>query len=273
MPGSCGVKDGKYVLLTLDSEIGRALFEAFQSSKHDEAMTLAKAADIVRRQIFAVDLSREWQRASLPNVLWQLVQLIIGGSIREFLISPITVRLNIGGSQIIRYNLTKYQQPTSVTLQRHSLSNEPLWPIAVRLMVSMKTRKKSVTDQLACEGLSVNYQCVKKIQKVICKKLCNLYDQYEVVCPPGLFLLQVPLITVTITSTLASFQHPGMPIGKQVLSFDFKAEIDNSGPSKIPTSYSLMVPSKAGKPEPPNSTQSKRSKSAHINGSVDDAME
>lgn len=34
-----------------------------------------------------------------------------------------------------------------------------------------------------------------------------------------------------------------------------------------------MGPSKAGKPEPPNSNQTKISKFVHTNGSVDDAME
>ena len=42
---------------------------------------------------------------------------------------------------------------------------------------------------------------------------------------------------------------------------------------KLPTSYKLVGPSKVGKPEPPNSTQSKISKSTHVNGSVVDAME
>ena len=40
------------------------------------------------------DLSRERQRVS-PNVLWQLVRLIIGGPIRESVASPITARIAI----------------------------------------------------------------------------------------------------------------------------------------------------------------------------------
>ena len=53
------------------------------------------------------------------------------------------------------------------------------------------------------------------------------------------------------------FQHHDMPIEKQNFSFDFMADSDDSGPSKLPTSYTLVGPSKAEKPEPPNSTQSK----------------
>ena len=64
-----------------------------------------------------------------------------------------------------------------------------------------------------------------------------------------------------------------MLIQKQGFLFDFRADSDDSGPSKFPTSSKLMGPSKAGKPEPLHSTQSKNSKSAHGNGSVDDTME
>ena len=63
-----------------------------------------------------------------------------------------------------------------------------------------------------------------------------------------------------------------MPIEKQDFSSDIKAYSDDSEPSKLPISYKLVGPSKVGKPEPPNSTQSKFSKSAQVNG-IDDAME
>ena len=66
-------------------------------------------------------------------------------------------------------------------------------------------------------------------------------------------------------TSITAFQHPDMPIKKQDFSFDFKTDRDDSSPSVLPTSYTLMVPSKAGKLEPPNSTQQKISKSAHVN--------
>lgn len=62
----------KYVFLTLDSEIRCTLFEACQSSKHDDGMILAKAVTTVKRQmlvvdeIFKDDLSREVQRVLVP---------------------------------------------------------------------------------------------------------------------------------------------------------------------------------------------------------------
>ena len=71
----------------------RALFEACQSSKYDDELILAKAAAIVKRQMFAVDETLDGDHS--PNVLWQLVRLIIGGPIRESVASPITARIAI----------------------------------------------------------------------------------------------------------------------------------------------------------------------------------
>ena len=107
------------------------------------------------------------------------------------------------------------------------LSNEPPLLTAVGLMVYMKIRNKSIIDQLECEGLSVNYQWVEKIQKVICKKLRNLYDQDRIVCPPG---LKSDIFTTSAIanidhnqssntgekslhgSSFTIFQHPDMPV-------------------------------------------------------------
>ena len=91
----------------------------------------------------------------------------------------------------------------------------------------MKTRNKSIIDQLECEGLSVNYQWVEKIQKVVCKKLRNLHDQDRIVCTRG---LKSDIFTTSAIanidhkqssntgkkslhgSSFTIFQHPDMPI-------------------------------------------------------------
>ena len=126
-------------------------------------------------ETFDSDLPRERQRVSVPNFLWQLVQLIIEGPIRESSVSTIVARIATNISQTIRYNLIKYQRSeckiwSVKASQQHPLSNEPPFSITVGLMAYMKTRNKSIVNQLACEGLSVDYQRVQKIQKVICKK-------------------------------------------------------------------------------------------------------
>ena len=91
VPCLCETKKDKFTLLPLDSfpsrlEMGRALFEACQSSSHDDGMIIAKAAaSVIRKQllnkdeIFNGDLSREQQMASILQVLDQLIQLLLEG--------------------------------------------------------------------------------------------------------------------------------------------------------------------------------------------------
>ena len=50
VPCLCETKKGKFTLLTLDSEMGRALFEACQSFSHDDEMIIAKTASVIRKQ-------------------------------------------------------------------------------------------------------------------------------------------------------------------------------------------------------------------------------
>ena len=85
IPGLCESKDGRCILLTLDGQMGRALFEACRSSNHEDGMVIAKAASIVRRdmfirdEIFDGDLSRHRQTLSVSSTLLQLVSLILEG--------------------------------------------------------------------------------------------------------------------------------------------------------------------------------------------------
>ena len=68
----CKNKKRKFTFITLDSEIGRALFEACQSSSHDDGMVIAKAASVIHNQllnnekVFNGNLSQERQMASIP---------------------------------------------------------------------------------------------------------------------------------------------------------------------------------------------------------------
>ena len=99
VPGLTEAKDGKFILLTLDSELGRALFEACQSSKYDDGHILARAVMIVRKQMFSEeevfggDLSRGRQVQSVPSVLTPLVQLIIEGSDTDSNLLPLTQKI------------------------------------------------------------------------------------------------------------------------------------------------------------------------------------
>ena len=141
VPCLCETKKGKFTLHTLNSKMGRALFEACQNSSHDDGMINAKAASVIRKQlfnndeIFNGDLSRERQMASILQVLHQLIQLLLeGGTGNNNNYSTCYSNIANNISQLIRYNGVKYQRRDIVTYVRHSSSNEPPLPVAVGLM-------------------------------------------------------------------------------------------------------------------------------------------
>ena len=69
---------------------------------------------------------------------------------------------------------------------RHSTSNEPPLPVAVGLMVSMRTRKKSLVNKLAHEGLNISYKRIKSSKRCINNQLCSKYFAEDIACPPKL---------------------------------------------------------------------------------------
>ena len=193
VPCLCETKKGKFTLHTLNSKMGRALFEACQNSSHDDGMTNAKAASVIRKQlfnndeIFNGDLSRERQMASILQVLHQLIQLLLeGGTCNNNNYSTCSSDIANNISQLIRYNGVKHQRRDIVTYVRHSSSNEPPLPVAVGLIVYVRTRKKSLVNQLAHEGLSISYKRIKSIQRCINNQLCSKYLAEDIVCPPKL---------------------------------------------------------------------------------------
>ena len=69
--------------------MGRAVFDACNSSIHDNGIIIAKAANVIRRLIFSIevgfngDLSQAKQTASLPNQLLQMMTLSLGFNVED----------------------------------------------------------------------------------------------------------------------------------------------------------------------------------------------
>lgn len=57
VPGLWESKSGIHILLILQDEMGRALFETCNSSTHDDGIVIAEAADIIRRHMFSNEVS------------------------------------------------------------------------------------------------------------------------------------------------------------------------------------------------------------------------
>ena len=113
VPGLCDARDGRQITLSIADDIGRALFEACESSAEDEAQIIAKAAKVIRKyllvddEIFDGDVSAERQVASVPPLLITLVSFILEGGKPDRVISTNLQRISANISQIIRFDAVK----------------------------------------------------------------------------------------------------------------------------------------------------------------------
>ena len=53
-------------------------------------------------------------------------------------------------------------------------------------MIHSRTRKKSIVDKLAHEGLCVSDARVRNIQQAISSQLCKQYEKDGIICPPSM---------------------------------------------------------------------------------------
>ena len=123
-PSLVETKDGNSILLTLDREMGRALIEACKSTCLDDGIILAKAANIIRRELFLRDelfdgdISRTKQTDSVPLTLINLISLILEGGIPEIQ-SKNSMKIATNFSQLIRFISVKSKRKETVTQLRH----------------------------------------------------------------------------------------------------------------------------------------------------------
>ena len=199
-------KKGKDVLLTLEEHVGHAIFEASKISSFDEGVILCKSAKIIRQHIFEHeetfngDVSKEKQIGSVPKELIHLINMILEDkplrttNIDSF--QPLAVKV----SQTIRFNAVKTKRKSGEV--RHSTKNEPPLPAKIGLMIHSRTRKKSIVNELAADGLSVSYNRVLEIQDSIGRQLSEKYEKKNIVCPHSLQKDSSPPVqsTTSITS-------------------------------------------------------------------------
>ena len=119
----------------------------------------------------------------VPLPLLNLVSLILYGEtiIENALANAETVVTNL--AQLLRFNAVKTKQRCDGSLMHSSKFNEPLRPLKIGLLVHPKTRKKSLVET---DGLSISYQRVQDIQKMVTNQLCDKSKTDCIVCSPSL---------------------------------------------------------------------------------------
>ena len=191
------------------------MLEACNSSTNDNGIIIAKAAHILRKQLFLSkevsdgDLIRKRQSNSVPLLLLQMIQMILKDNASK--ISNESSRVIINISQLIRFNSVKQKR-------RGSAEN-----------VSQRSTKYN-NDGIAC---------LPKLEPglFVTRAIDNI--DHNLSYNPATSSFHGILISI--------FQHSDGLI--QHRPFVFVSENTSTRRNKLPSSYADIKPSKRGKPE------------------------
>ena len=162
---------GREVLLALKHEIGDALKEA--KDKDSEAQHLAKAANIVRRDILQIKNSfngtfePECQRNAIPASLKTLISMIIKGPTTK--IDPADSQACLTVSQLVVFNSVSRvrDRPDSTGSTHHIRARECPLPIYAALKIHGTTRDKSLIETFYKLGICISYDRLLSISTEI----------------------------------------------------------------------------------------------------------
>ena len=184
-------KEGREVLLAFDSDMGYAIHKFCDEDYDSEAICLAKAAKIVRRDMlelramFTGSFDQDCQQKSVPKSLLALVDMIHNGPNIADHNSPNMSQATLSIAQLLQYNTFARRRPGSNAIY-HMKGRETPLPIYMGLTLHAKTRKRDLVDTLFSLGLSISYDRVLEISTAMNNRVCELYMSDNVVCPPNL---------------------------------------------------------------------------------------
>ena len=181
---------GREVLLALKHEIGDVLKEA--KDKDSEAQHLAKAANIVRRDILQIKNSfngtfePECQRNPIPASLKTLISMIIKGPTTK--IDPADSQACLTVSQLVVFNSVSRvrDRPDSTGSTHHIRARECPLPIYAALKIHGTTRDKSLIETFYKLGICISYDRLLSISTEITNSVIGRYEREGVVCPSKL---------------------------------------------------------------------------------------
>ena len=201
-------QQGRNIVLVGNEHIGSALNKACEYDADNEAVILARAAKIVRRDMlqlkkkFEGSFDSKCQEESVPSSLTTLVSMVLNGpSIKDqsrLVAIPQTV-LTI--SQLLMYSSSIRRRGNSAGPLKHSRERETPLPIFLGVLVHSKTRKRELVDYMFELGLSISYDRVLEVSTMLGNRICHLYNAQGVVCPPQLRL------GVFTTAAVDNFDH------------------------------------------------------------------
>lgn len=159
-------------MLSFDDDIGHALRDSCVDDDDDEAICLAKAADIIRRDMLKKNVQfdgsflSDCQEDSVPMNLMSLISMIMDGpnitkkETQEARQSALSI------AQILKYNSCVRRREGSTGIY-HSKGRETPLPIYIGMMIHGHTRKRELVDTFVHLGLSISYDRVLDISKAM----------------------------------------------------------------------------------------------------------
>ena len=181
--------DGKNKILVFENGMQQMLKQAMACDYEGDALILAKAAKIVRKDIvshkgfnFDGKFYSGCQQQSVPSTLKTLVSMLLNGADLKDQDS-MDSQVNLTISQTILFNLKKR---ASFAKCRHSLDREPPLPLYIRTKIHTEIRSKKIITQLYDLGLSVSYDRVLQLENQLATAICEDFREKKVVVPANL---------------------------------------------------------------------------------------
>nr|XP_054761374.1 uncharacterized protein LOC129267773 [Lytechinus pictus] len=187
------VRQGRDVLLTYDTAIGDAIQMTCFDDDDSEALQLANAALIIRKQLFYQgrkfngSLINDSAENTVPSRLLALVNMILDGpSIKsQTRKDGSSTRAARTISELIIFNSIQGNRVKKDAV-RHNADREVPVPTYIGLKVHAQTRNRELIDSLHKHGLAISYDRVLKISSSIANGIINRFEENGVVCPPQL---------------------------------------------------------------------------------------
>lgn len=186
-------KQGREILLAFDSDVGNALKKAYETNYDDEAIILARAARIVRRDMlnttstFNGSFKPDCQKDSIPTSLLTLTKMILDG--------PNVIdsqedcfgfsQANLTMSQLLLFN-SHLRRRKGTSASHHAKERETPLPVFIGISIHTKTRKRELVDLLHKYGLSISYDRVLAISTGMANGIIHKYAEEGAVVPPKL---------------------------------------------------------------------------------------
>ena len=185
---------GRNVLLMFDKDIGGAISGACQQTYDEDAMCLAKAAEIVRHGLFDSSdgfngtFTSECQENSVPFNLTLLVNMILEGPSIEQQSKKLSTQSALSIAQLVKFNSVKHARKCETSYVRHNTNQETPLPLYISLLLHGTERSQHLIEKLFTLGLRVNYDHhLLKIAVAMGNSVSDNFDNSHDPCPPGFF--------------------------------------------------------------------------------------